>query len=275
MPTAELVLGQLSLPTLHHAERCRAAAAAGFDGVSLFWSEIETQRAQGVDAAQLRAQAQRCGLRIEQLEFASLAPRRDLAAFATLCQDMAATAHALGCTVVHAVALDLSLTRDDMIAGMQTLAAACAAFDLRCALEFVPFVSACADLPAALDIVRATARPNCGVVLDALHFMRGGAQWDALAQLRRGEVVTLQLNDGTRERRIADYHEEALHARLPPGAGEFDLLRLLKALHERGVLLPLTVEAPHRDLDALAPAAAAQRLADAAGQLQRAFEESR
>jgi sugar phosphate isomerase/epimerase len=264
MTTDDLFLGQLSLFGLSHGERCRAAAAAGFSGVSLFWKDVLERRAAGGGDSELRAEAEAHGLRIVQLEFAPLTARDRAAEFAELAAAMAESAAALGCEAVHAVALDPASTEDDQVTGMAALADACAAQGLRCGLEFVPFVSACADLPAALRVIRAAGRANAGLVLDALHFFRGGAQWDALETLRPGEVVTLQINDGTRARPTLDYNEEAMALRLPPGKGELDLARLLAVLRGRGIALPLTVEAPNRRLDALDPLDAARRLADSA-----------
>ena len=266
--TDQLYLGQLSLFSLSHAQRCEVAAAAGFTGVSLFWMDVEKQRAAGGRDVDLRAQADAHGLRIVQLEFAPLAHSSALDDFKKLAEDMANCAVTLGCDSVHAVALDPTLDFDDCVACMKILAAACAKHDLDCGLEFVPFLTACTDLPSALRVISAVDKANTGIVLDALHFFRGGAQWETLAQLRPRDVITLQINDGTRGRVIDDYSVEAMAARLLPGRGELDLPRFLKTLRGGGIELPFTVEAPHQNLNALEPALAARMLADTARELR-------
>jgi len=111
-------------------------------------------------------------------------------------------------------------------------------------LEYMVF-SGVKSLEAALRIVRAAARPNLRVLVDALHWMRAG---DSLAGLRAAGSDLLgyvQLCDGplqgpgTRELLLL----EARTRRLSPGAGEFPLADLLRVM-PRDCVLSLEVPLP-------------------------------
>lgn len=256
-----LVLGEYSLPGLSFSARCRAASEAGFAGISVFWWTLLAGRDEGRDDTWFRKEAEHWGLRIVQLEFAPLSidPQFD-----DLVARMAGSAVSLGCECVHAVALDRHLTRDAVTRSLSTLAEACAARSLKAALEFVPFLSAVESLPAAVEVVRTVDNEALGLVLDALHFQRGGAQWDALDGLSIGEIVSVQINDGNRIAPTDDYAEEAGHGRLLPGAGEIDLARFLRTIRRAGFDGPLTVEATNTSLFEMSALDAATRLYESA-----------
>jgi hypothetical protein len=63
-------------------------------------------------------------------------------------------------------------------------------------------------------------------------------------------VAMVQLNDGPLEPVVADYVDDCLHHREPPGEGEFDLRAFMELVPD---LAPLGVEVPDDDLDALPP----------------------
>lgn len=267
MDRDRLILGELSLITIPHAQRCDAAARAGFTDVSLFWATIARRRAEGVRDSLFRAEADAAGVRIVQLEFASPVPRAGLAAYRDTVRDMAECAAMLGCEAIHAVALDRTLEFAEIVDCMALLAEAAAPCGLRCGLEFVPFLSAVEDLPSALVVIRAVGRADVGIVLDALHFQRGGPSWGALEGMAAHEIVTVQVNDGPQIMPGSDYMVEAMGGRLLPGAGEIDLRRLLATLEKIGCGEPLTVEVPNTILNRIAPQDAARQMADAARDL--------
>lgn len=253
-------LGQLSFMHLSHRQRCRTAADAGFTAVSLFWPDVVGHRDLGGQVEELRRQAADCGIAIAQLELAPMAPSGDRQAYGRLAADIAEVAAQLGCQTIHGVALDTGLTAEDCAASMAVLAAAAARQGLTCGLEFVPFVSAVESLPEALAVVAACGASNAGVVLDVLHFLRGGCQWQLLEQLTPQQVVSIQINDAPLARPVDDYQREAMALRLLPGRGEFDIHRFVTTLRGNGIATPLTVEVANGGLAALPPAEAAQAM---------------
>lgn len=266
---ADLVLGSYSLGGSAAPQRNAAAAAAGFTGASALWREIVARRAAGEALAAMRAEFTDAGLAAPQLEIITLPGAAGLAAFEDEARDIAETAAAMGCEVVNAAALDRTASENDLVEGLGLLATACGRLGLTCGIEFVPFLTGAPDLESAMRITRAVGLPNAGIVMDSLHFFRSGAQWAALGDLRPGEVVALQVNDGPAERPNDDYHAEAMGMRRLPGEGDFDLDRFLGVLIARGTTVALTAEVVSRELDALAPAEAARRMAEATRALRR------
>ena len=99
------------------------------------------------------------------------------------------------------------------------------------------------SLPAAVSVVEASGRPNCGVLVDALHLARGGGTPDTVSAIDPTRIRHVQLCDARREK--PDTPEgliaEARAGRLFPGAGHLPLRALLASLPEHAVL---SVEVP-------------------------------
>lgn len=259
--TSQLILGELSLFGITHEERCQAAAQAGFTGVSLFWQTLCEGRDVGKTTGDFRREAENAGVDIVQLEFANLVPHQDMQHHRDLIYDMAESAAELGCTTLHAVALDQTLQQADIIENVVAISEVCTEFYLDCALEWVPYLSAVKSLPEAVSHLRDAAQPNLGLVFDTLHFQRGGAQWDVLSALRPDDVKTIQINDGPLGPPFEDYRIEAMERRLLPGDGDIDLVRILKTLAAIGCKQPLSLEIPNESLNELAPQDAAKKMA--------------
>jgi sugar phosphate isomerase/epimerase len=119
-------------------------------------------------------------------------------------------------------------------------------------LEFIPWMSI-ADLALAARMVRAVARANFGIAIDALHFDRSHSRVSDLAALPRNWFRYVQLCDApgvwTSDR--ASLLHAAVSERLFPGEGAIDLVGLLRAL-PRGI--PIALEIPTATLARTAPA---------------------
>lgn len=100
-------------------------------------------------------------------------------------------------------------------------------------------------LPTALDAVRYVARPNFKLLIDTMHFVRGGAGAADIRALDPSVIGYVQLCDVPLVSKHSSYMEEALYERLPPGAGELPLVEILAALPEHVVL---GLEVPQRSL---------------------------
>jgi sugar phosphate isomerase/epimerase len=101
-------------------------------------------------------------------------------------------------------------------------------------LEFNAF-SAVRDARSAAAIVRAAARPTGALVLDMLHFFRGGGVAADVAGI--ADIVTYaQLCDGPAEQPVEARWHEAIRERLVPGAGEFAVADALARLNPATVI---------------------------------------
>jgi len=101
-----------------------------------------------------------------------------------------------------------------------------------------------ATFEQAVSIVSASAAPNAGVLVDALHFFRNGAEASALKDdIRIGSV---QLCDARGPRSVLpdDMIREARAGRFAPGEGDLPLQTLLETLPHDAVL---SVEVPQVD----------------------------
>ena len=102
-------------------------------------------------------------------------------------------------------------------------------------------------------IVAAAARDNGGIVIDPIHFDRGGSRPDEIAGVPRARLRYMQLCDAPAARPTDT--ETLLHQaraeRLMPGDGGLDLRGILRAVPPD---LPLSLEIPMRTLTRTMPA---------------------
>lgn len=93
-------------------------------------------------------------------------------------------------------------------------------------LEPLPFTNMATPADAA-EIITLADRPNLSMCLDVWHLYRAGLGLDALAGLWP-YITTVQLNDGTLIAQDPDLYADCLHNRKITGAGEFDVVGLLR-----------------------------------------------
>jgi len=257
-----LFLGHFAVAHLQPEERFGAAARAGFDGISIWWSELSASD-DGESVDRVGAALAAAGIGPAQLEFAPLGVPMTDDDWSALADDMAAAADALGCSAIHAVALGRGASPTEVVRQFRRLCDAGARVGIPCGVEFVPQVSSVETLADALELARATERPSAGVVVDTMHFFRGGEDWDALASMRPEEVVAIQIDDLPLTP-STDYAEEASAGRLLPGRGELDLARFVAAVESIPRQVPFTVEVASRELQALPAEEAVGAMAKAA-----------
>jgi sugar phosphate isomerase/epimerase len=117
-----------------------------------------------------------------------------------------------------------------MTANLAGLAEAARGFELRLALELMPY-TAVNTLAKARRLVDATAAPNLGLLIDALHLARAGGTPAEVAAIPAGQIAYLQLCDApARLPEGMALRTESLSARLYPGDGELPLFDLMDAL---------------------------------------------
>jgi sugar phosphate isomerase/epimerase len=94
---------------------------------------------------------------------------------------------------------------------------------------------------------RRSWKPNSGILIDPIHFDRGGSRPDEIDSVPQDWLRYAQLCDAPAERPV-DAQGLLLQARaerLMPGDGGIDLLGILRALPRK---IPLSVEAPMQTL---------------------------
>jgi sugar phosphate isomerase/epimerase len=111
----------------------------------------------------------------------------------------------------------------------------------------------CQNFAKAVRIVEAAARANGGVLIDPIHFDRGGSTASEIAGAPRALFRYAQLCDAPAERptNLEELLHQARAERLMPGNGGLDLEGILRALPSD---LPLSLEIPMQTLAETVPA---------------------
>lgn len=246
-----------SANTLRFADlptRVAAATAAGFQGIGLRVSDYwEADMTDGDICALLDAH----GLRILELEHTwdwSLGVDE-------VEETMFHIADRIGIRQLN-VPMFAEHPPQDLVRPFAELCDRAAEHGVLVGFEFLPY-SHIRTLDEAWQVVAAAGRPNSGVIIDLWHWFRSGGRPGDLAGLPADAVTSLQLCDVSAQAEH-DLAEEARHRRLLPGHGAGDTFGLLRALGDRGVTAPVSVEVFSDDLDAR-PAEESARLAFGAG----------
>jgi len=227
-----------SLDGVQVLEFLRAAAGAGFQGVTLNTALYEDALATGLSAADFRAMLADLGLRVTDIDpyfnwlpDPVLLPGEDIIARCTRAteREIFDLAHAVGTDLVNAPpGLAVPESEQAIVDAFGALCDRAAAEDLRISLEFMPF-SRVADLALALRIVAQAGRDNGGIMLDLWHHHRGGGTGGDLLLAPGSKIFAVQLDDALPEP-LADAMEETLNQRLLPGEGCIDIAGYIAAL---------------------------------------------
>lgn len=253
-----------------------AAHAGGFQALSLWPHHVEGARAAGASDADLRRLVADHGLAVLEIEpllswlpDGALPP--ELARLAGPPPEaFFALAEALEAPTLLAV--DGFGARADRAALVDAFGALCddaARHGLRVKLEFTPW-SAIPDARSAAEIVTEAGRAGAGVLIDSWHHFRGANDLDRIRAIP-GELVTgVQLNDASAAPTGEPLAQESMHARRLPGAGDIDLVGLVRTLDAIGCRAPLGAEVFSDAFDALPPEEVGRRTGDAMRRLRAA-----
>jgi sugar phosphate isomerase/epimerase len=274
----DLVLCSGTLPrATRFAERLDAAAAGGFTAISLWGRDYWAARREGCSDTDLRARLADRGLAVAEIDPAwwwtpaqpdrdALATIDDMEIFRYGEEELFAIAEAVGARSINAV--DVFGGRwnvDDATEAFAGLCDRAAERGLLVQLEFLPW-SKVPDVATAWEIVRDAGRANAGIAVDAWHWFRGSNAPDGLRVVPGDKILGIQLCDAPRAVE-ADLMTAALHDRLVPGAGDFDLTTLIALLREVGAVAPVGVEVLSDELHALGPVEAGRRAGTATRRL--------
>ncbi len=274
MPKATLVLCSGTLRRdVPFAERVKAAAGAGFAGISIWGRDYAAARAEGLTDKDPSVMLADHGLFVAELDPAwwwlpgaaqvSIPPSLDTEdVFGFGESDLFTLADTLGARSLNAV---------DVFGGEWSIEEAAEAFAGLCDraadhgllvhLEWLPW-SRIPDLATATEVVRLADRRNGGLNVDSWHLVRAGDTPEELAKVPGELVLGVQLDDGPRAAEANLLHA-TLHERQLPGEGEFDLAGIVGALRATGTTAPIGVEVFSDGLHALPSDEAARRAAQA------------
>lgn len=176
------------------------------------------------------------GVGVLDVEFVKITPEIDIASLAPF---VAAGAE-LGAKFVIAAPYDPDLVRlADRLGLMCDL---CRRHGLRAVLEFFPWTEV-PNLAAALAVADATGRPDCGILVDTLHFARSGSRIEHFSGIPASRFPFVHVSDapaGTSWTREQLFHAGRLE-RLPPGEGGIDIKAILAKLPPG---IPIALEVP-------------------------------
>jgi sugar phosphate isomerase/epimerase len=235
--------------------RFAAARDAGFRdvGISIRWMK---QWLEEHDLAELDALLAEYGLRVGELEAIRVMredpdPLEDLAAL--LAEHLhPARLQAIG---------PYDGTIDDAAQRAGRVADRFAPWGVDVVLEPLPFTNMQTPADAAAIILRAD-RPNLSMCMDVWHLYRMGLPLSHLDGLWPF-ISTVQFNDGTIECEYPDdLREDCLRNRRVPGAGEFDLVGLVRARNAHRPDSTFSIEVIGTELKAQDPFVTARQIAE-------------
>lgn len=232
-----LSLDCLTLTDCEPVDAIRAAAAAGFDCVSLWASPAFAFPLQALTVAkerECRAALAETGLRVHSLEAFDLV---SVAAVQEYRPALELGARLGGRSVLayHGSNADRAQACD-ALAALVELAA-----ELELSVNVEPVALARTRTLADADALINDARVDAGILFDSLHFVRSGSSIDDLRALPAGRIRYVQLNDGPAHVPPENLMAEAMGERACPGEGEFPLTSIARLLPTD---VPWGVEAP-------------------------------
>ena len=257
----DLVLSYFSLPMRHPIEdRIALAAAAGFAGIGLYIGEYQQLVAEDRAGAWLDDVLAQHQIAVAEIEVVSswARPGSDDRGFEAAAWEMA---DRWECRYLQAIG-PYSGSLDDAGRAFAGLCDRAAEHGLVVGLEFLPFTNI-VTATDALHIVEEANRDNGGVCVDIWHHARGANDLSLIAGIAPHRVTGIQMNDGPRVPQLPDYKDDCLRNRVPPGAGEFDVVELVTCLRNLGVTVPWSLEVCRDLVDGPTPAQHVRECADA------------
>ena len=254
MTAAEFTFSFNCLGEVSMQERLDAAQAAGFTdiGISIRWMGIWLE---SHDLAELDAMLAARGQRITELEAVRVMglepdPRGDLAAM---------LAEHYRPMRLQSVGPYVG-TLDEAAARVARVADRFAQWGVEVVLEPLPFTNMSTPAIAA-DIIRRSGCANVSMCLDIWHLYRADLPMAHLDDLWP-VISTVQFNDGTIVAQHPDLLTDCLENRMSPGAGEFDLIGLVRQRDLKRPDATFSIEVISKSLRTQDSTAAAQAIAD-------------
>jgi sugar phosphate isomerase/epimerase len=226
--------------------KLKATRLAGYGELSLMPIEVERMLEDGLSFVDITSMAADEGVRITRLDPLNTWPRiwlpdnMDDAYVRTV--DTTADAFfklsdGLGCThmSLNATFPLNAMPMDEITEHYAAICKRASEHGVTCDLEFIPLWGV-PTLDMAWEIVRNSGAPNCGLVFDVWHFVRGGSEIETLAGIPGHLIHCVQLNDGPLVLPPGVTIKDDCYNRFFPGDGEFPNEELVKVLDRIGGL---------------------------------------
>ncbi len=224
------------------AERVAVAAALGYRGLGLIYSDLVRSRERlGYSGMRKLLESHRLSLELEFL-VGWLADGDELAVAEAMFAELLIAANELGARHIK--------VGPDMQAKQWPLEHMCKRFARLCrraaecgtgiVLEPMPW-SNVADLATARALIEGAGEANGGLLIDIWHMARGGIDYDEVAALPPGIVHHVELDDADQEVR-GTLLEDTLNHRRFCGTGALDVPAFIRALNAQGYRGPYGIE---------------------------------
>lgn len=257
----ELVFCSATLIEASIEAKVEAAAAGGFQRITLWAHEYDAARAAGWSDAALLRLFDANGIRVDGIDCllawidGETAPDQPMFRIGEAQLHRAATAlGARWINVAQAFGATLDLPRV-----AERFAGICARAQQRGLLVTLEPIAwaGLRDVAGAWALLQAAGVDNARIAVDSWHFFRGGSRLEDLAKIPGDRIDNVQLNDAALVARADPWTETA--DRYLPGEGELPLTALLDTLRGIGVRGPWGIEACSPALSALPVAEAGLR----------------
>jgi len=234
-----LGVGHLTALELAPPEFITTAAAAGYDGVGLRLIPVvgQAHRHAPLDLAGIERAVADTGLRVYDIEVFRLEADTRVKDF----EPMLEVSQRLGASELLVHGADADVARLTNTFG--ELCDLAARYRLAANLEPMPWVDV-SNVQKALRVIDGAARENAALLVDAIHFFRGGNRPPDLARVPKQRLRYMQFTDARAEvpTDMQEMIRQARGDRLFPGEGGLDLRALLRALPAD---LPISLEIPY------------------------------
>jgi sugar phosphate isomerase/epimerase len=256
------------------AERLAAARDAGYQGVGLRPTHYKAARASGLTDGDMRAMLDDHGLKLIELGFiADWWETGGKAARAEMFErSLYAIADALGGEHVVLISGPVTDGVDALADRFGRVCDRAAEHGMRVGLETLPWTDI-HDVGIAWEIIARSGHPNGGPIYDAWHLNRGGTTEEMIRRVPPGQVIAIQLNDGSYEL-VESELEDTFKRRVLPGQGDFRIAQFVALVEQLGVSAPMGVEVLNEELRALSAAQAAKLGIDATREVLAAARHS-
>ncbi len=138
-----------------------------------------------------------------------------------------------------------SLVDDAVIDDLRRAGEAFAEFDVRLAIEYLPWLPVVRDIESTREVLSRAAVPGAGVLVDTWHFSLGRDTWADLEALPLEEIAYIQFDDHPVLASSVEGDaliEETLMRREMPGEGSFELERFCALVKGKGYSGPVSCE---------------------------------
>ena len=247
-------------------ERIEAAVVNGFGALSLSMHDYSRARSEQTGPGEIRRRARDRGLELSVLDgaiewYPHEPPRRSLGGSDYTVDDILRAGEAFEVSTLNALApFQTHLSTEGIAEHFANLCDRAAEFGIRVHFEFTP-KSPVPDVATAWELVQLAGRPNGGILLDTWHFYRVNPDFEALARVPGERVFAVQVSDGATDY-VEGLIQDTFRHRRVPGEGDFDLLRVLRALDDMGRPSIIGPEVLSQELFELPPVEAARRAAE-------------